>query len=278
MMRAALVLLALAPVWAQTTAGPVTPIVSGGTVKVTGGTPVVSQGTSIVSGGTTVIGGGGGVGPSTYTFVAYTFVLETAASSASTTSPALTLSTGDFVIWFCRNSGGPNTVSGSSTPANTVANLPQVNWNGGNAQAYFSYILSAIAGSTTFTCSYASAATFRAMVVLQYHHSGAAATFDTQVVNPFLATTTPTSSAFSTTGSPGLVIMCATWATQAQVTAGVIGGTAATLRGVTNTPITATLVDAGCDDASFASPQTGITASIVSGASTVGAYSVGVFK
>lgn len=276
-MRTALVFLALAPLWAQTTAGPVTPIVSGGTVKVTGGTSVVSQGTSIVSGGTTVIGGGGGVGPSTYTFVTYTYAPEAPASSMNITSPALTLSTGDFVMWFCRlSTGGANTVSVSSTPANTVGSLTQVTWNSATAQVIAGYILSAVAGSTTFTCSFTSAATYRSMVVLQYHHSGAAAAFDTQDGNNFIAATV-TSRAFNTTGSPGLVIMCATWAGSPTITAGMIGGTTATMRGVTGASITAT-ADAGCEDASLMTPQTGITATIIGSGSLNGAYSVGVFK
>lgn len=225
-----------------------------------------------------IVGGKGGTGitgaGSTFTFVTYTFVAENSAAVSSVTSPALTLTAGDFVVWFCRASTS-STVTVSSTPANTVATFSQVTWPTSHP-AIFAYILNASAGSTTVTCSFSTAATFSSMVVLQYHHSGSAASLDMQDVGSHVSGLV-TSNPFNTTGTPGLVIQCATWAAPVVAAAGTIGGVTATVRGVSNASLSTT-ADAACQDVTFAGTQTGITAVIGTASTGNSGYSVGAFK
>ena len=224
-------------------------------------------------------GGAGAPPPSVYTFVQYTFVPETATAATSVTTPAITLTAGDLVTVYCRGSiGAGGTIAFSSTPSNTWAALPP-QLISATAPAQMAYTLSAGAGSTTFTCTFSASTTGYSVVVLQYHHSGSSAAFDVTTGAAVTGVGNPTSPAFTTTGAPGLVIQCATLSVQSVLwTAGTIDSATATLRGVSAALLTAT-GDAGCQDAKFATAQTGITATIDTNRTAVnGALTVGAFK
>jgi hypothetical protein len=202
----------------------------------------------------------GGAGASTYTFSQYTFVAEQSSSLASITSPSITTTAGDVAIVWCRSQASTVTsitATDSKSDAFTALTFRTAS-SPGAAQG--SYSLNLAGGSTTFTCTPNVSVAFQAMVVLVYNHSGAAATFDTQTGNTHSSTSTATSPTFSTS-TAGLVIMCGSVNGFRTFTAGNIGGSASTLRGVSAASLVTTS-DAGCEDKQFVAAQTNITAAI----------------
>ena len=208
------------------------------------------------------------------TFVQYTFVAETNSTPvASITSPAITLTAGDFTYVSCRNGGSSVADVVTSSPANTFTPLTLQNLAGlGTLQA--SYSFGGGAGSTTFTCTPTTSQAFQSMVVLQYH-PGSTTVLDTQVGGSVSANTTWTSPSFTTTAA-GLVIACASTNNSGVViSAGTIGGTSANLRGAAAAS-TGSASDQACEDLGESGAQVGITATLTTGSvdwvGTVGAF------
>src|SRR5882724_13450623 len=88
-------------------------------------------------------------------FVAYTFVANTSCGStcSSITTPAITLTTGDFVFQFCRNNlnVASNPMTFTSTPSNTWNALTSDSLpNNIHTSSAYSFT---VGGSTTFTCT-----------------------------------------------------------------------------------------------------------------------------
>ena len=215
-------------------------------------------------------------GASTYTYVTWAYVAETASSMGSITSNAITLSSGDALVAFCRNSGGAGDNNAfSSTPSNTWSTLSSTSVAGTNFTA--GYVLSAGSGSTTVTCTFTSNASYNSLIVLQYHHSGASASYDTSVASTGLSNTLWTSSVFSTVGND-LIVACATLNSGTSFTAGSIGGNTSTLRGVSGSSLSASGVDAGCEDTYFPGPQSSITATVNGGTTSTWGGSVLALK
>ena len=217
------------------------------------------------------------VGPSTYTFSEYTYLVESAGPDASRTSPALTLTTGDLVCVTFRGAPDVSTTF-TSTPSNTFTTLTKQSWIGATAAFQMGCILNAASGSTTFTATPSSSMTFSSMVVLRYTHTGAAAAADTDSGgNSVGSVTTFTSGTFNTAAN-ALTIFCVTWDGNRVATAGMIGGNSATLRGVANSTLGSTTNQA-CEDTYFSGAQTGITSDItVSSAATNWGYTNASFK
>jgi hypothetical protein len=204
--------------------------------------------------------GGGGA---TYTFVNYTFVDEVA-GGGTITSPALSVTAGDFVYQYCRTFGAVASFTFTSSPSSTWNTLtPQATGGGpGTLQGAWSRMTST--GSTTFSCA-TGAGTFSSLVVLHYTVAGSPS-FDVQT-GSYQATAASqwTSPAFSTGASAELVIVCAgASGSGAAWTAGTIGASSATLRGVSGATLT-TATDSGCEDFIFSSTQTSITGQIGAG-------------
>ncbi len=216
--------------------------------------PVVSLSQGIIQGTTRRK-----IFPGNPLFVTNTFVAFIAASGGAYTSPALTLTAGDFVLVFCMNTNTAGIFfTITSTPANTFTNVTSLfqSQNGSMTQAY---AFGAGAGSTTFTCTPASNVTGRSMIVLQYH-PGFLTVLDTSQTGASLSpATTLTSTAF-TTAAKGLIIFCARAGVGAQTfTAGAIGGATATLRGF---DLGSNAGSGMCEDTTPATSQSTITAAV----------------
>jgi hypothetical protein len=204
----------------------------------------------------------GGTG---FTFSTSTFAQNGTASTTTATTPAVTLSSGDFVFMWC-NGGFP--ASPSSSPANSFNSLTEAaSGPDGTGQGF--YIPSAAAGSTTFTCTQASTAQFQGATVMVYHTASPAtgAVYSGTDISSSATTgcTTSCNSASFSTSGPALVIFCGQINANANWTAGNIGANAATLRasgsGSPGSP-TFTGTNPVCEDNQFTSAQTGITSSI----------------
>ena len=216
-----------------------------------------------------------GVISGTYTFVAYTFVVE----GGTFPSPSLTLTAGDFVVVFASEAGtASTTLTVTSTPSNTWASTPLVfNATTGAVQQLY-YTLSAGSGSTTFTFTAGGtgAAGFKSLIVLQYHHSGNAAAFDTSSQGS--SSSPPITSGSFTTAGQDLVIMCnRAGGSSTTYTAGTIAGSSATLRGV-SAATTGTASDAGCEDVNLAASHSGATGTLSYSSSGSTAYSLAAFE
>jgi len=199
----------------------------------------------------------GSSGASTYTFVDYTYVAVNASSLASITSPALTLSAGDFAVVAWRG-----VITSSPTFSNscgdTFTELTGTVWVG---VAYFqmAYVLSTCSGSITFTVTPTSSTTFQSMTVLHYSHTGAAASFDSQVTDTAGPGANSITSTSFNTSAAGLTIFCSTLDGSVPFSVGNIGGSAGTERGRSAASGNADMM---CEDRQFGSAQTGITAAM----------------
>lgn len=153
-------------------------------------------------------------------------------SSSSTTvmtSSALTITSGDIVAFYCR--GGNNaSFTASSSPSNTIASLPLRQPSPAGSGQMF-YVLGAVSGSTTFTCTQSISSAFQGISVVQYHPGSITAEDSTNSFSQIGASSGSfTSSSFSTS-SRGLVILCADASfASGNFTAGLIGGVSSTLR------------------------------------------------
>lgn len=214
-------------------------------------------------------------GPSTYTFVASTFKNE-----ASGSTPALTLTAGDFVFLFCSGSGTSSTTyTASSTPSNTWVGIGTAQVASGNVTQGF-YTLSAGSGSTTFLCTQGGSGGTGNLspIALQYHYSGAGAALDTGISSTSAGGPTYVSSSFTTT-SADLIIQCArAGADNVKWVGGVIGSGTATVRNAAR-QLPNSITDSACQDIIFSTTQSGITAAM-NAPSTSGTYPyvVGAFK
>lgn len=180
-----LILVGTALIWAQTTAGPVTQIVTGGTVKVATGTPVVSGGTSIVSGGTTVIGGGGAP---VWTQVQAKWGTITA-SGGTTLSVTLTSAPTAGNLMVCNILAVPNTHSqisiqdNASTPnVYTLSPSSPSTISPSSAWASLAYLVAPSGAGATITVTLAVAVTASAVTGCEeFHKSAGTPTFDKDI-------------------------------------------------------------------------------------------------
>jgi len=206
----------------------------------------------------------------TFTFQDFTNGGENGGSVASLTSDSnLTLSSGNLVVIACR-SGGDRTFTFSDSAGSTYSTITRQLWLGSGASFQIGYTLNSASGSSSFTCTPSSNASNMALVVLRYSVSGGTPVLDTSASTTASSSTSWTSPSFST-ASGGLVVACATLANIATYTAGAIGGNTATLRGPSP-------FDTGCEDTTFSSAQSSITAAISTGGSNDWGGSVIAFK
>lgn len=159
-----------------------------------------------------------------------------------TGSCTATVAAGQMGTVFCTGSSGTPTLS--TTPANTFASTSA---NGGSA-VFYNFGLAG--GSTVFACGNA---TFPNQTVDLYN-AGSVYALDTSATNTGSGTTS-TSATFSTTGKD-LVVFCVATGSSGTLTAGTIGGVSATLRQTTGW--------VACEDATFTTAQTNITATMTS--------------
>lgn len=218
---------------------------------------------------------------SAYTFSKYTFVTDSGSTSvASITSPAIILGSGDFVVVSCRTGTASQTVTVTSSPANTFTQLTaQSSATVGSSQ--MSYALTVSSGSTTFTCTPSASSGFQSMVVLDYTHTGASAAFDAQggstTCNAGAGTNQCQVASFSTAANV-TIIQCGTVGSTLVWSAATIGANAAVLRGVSSGAL-ANNADQGCQDTTFNPAQTGITAALqYSSTNLAGSTTVASFK
>jgi hypothetical protein len=94
----------------------------------------------------------------TPTFKQYTYVADTGSGKlGSITSPAITLTSGDFVFVFCQTRDSATGFTVTSSPANTFNQLTSQT-AASTEQA--SYSVNAGSGSTTFTCTPSASAAY----------------------------------------------------------------------------------------------------------------------
>jgi hypothetical protein len=210
-------------------------------------------------------------------FFQSTFVTTTSATPiASITSPALTLTAGDFVFVACRTGTSTTTITATSTPANTFTRSSGTGTASlGTIQTSWSFGVAA--GSTTFTCTPAGTGPFQNMVVLEYH-PGFLTTIDSQVGSSGSGTGTTITSASFSTAAKGLIIMCVTTNAGNHMTAGTIGSGSATLREVSDGIGTNTAANTGCEDSITAASQSTITGTLTLNASENWVSTVNSFK
>ena len=196
---------------------------------------------------------------------------ENGGSVASLTSDTnLTLSSGNLVVISCR-SGGDRTFTFSDSAGSTYSSITRQLWLGSGASFQIGYTLNSASGSSSFTCTPSSNASNMALVVLRYSVSGGTPVLDTSASTTATSSTSWTSPSFST-ASGGLVVACATVAAVAAYTAGAIGGNTATHRNPGYD------FDTGCEDTTFSSAQSSITAAISTAGSNDWGGSVIAFK
>jgi hypothetical protein len=218
---------------------------------------------------------GSAAGPA---FVTSTYVAETCSTScASITSPAVSLSSGQFAYVFCR-SGGGTSITVTSSPANTFTQLAV---QGSNPVIQGSYAMNTGSGSTTFTCAPSSSEQYQSMVVLVYSGVATTSALDTQTgLTQAGGSATFTSGAFTTATAVDVIIFCGaangdytTW------TAGAIGTPTATMR-QSSAANFSTTADSACEDLVTSTTQSAITAamSLPTHTSQSWAGTVGAFK
>ena len=170
-----------------------------------------------------VLGSGGG-GSTVPAFVQGTNVGLTTPSSASITSPAITLAANHTVVVFCRS---------GSTRTFTVSSTPTLSWNqntgiAGGSQSTGSAWAATSAGSTTFTCTPNSADTFMSMTVVEYSLASPTTNL-TPTTNGIGTGTSYMTSASTTTTQRTFVVFCGGWADQQGRFPGMIAGNLAHL-------------------------------------------------
>jgi hypothetical protein len=201
-------------------------------------------------------------------FTNYTYVANTGVGSVSSiTSPALTMSGGDFVLVMCASTAATTGDPASSTPSNTFNTLT-FQADSGDYQVQLSYATNMASGSTTFTCTPNVSSAFQSMIVLHYAPSTVTMTSPVDVQsggynNGTVSTfTVPPSGSITTTNAKDTIILCGGGTiTAGAFTAGSIGGTGATLRGVDGATL-GTSSKFGCEDLAVTTTQSMITGSI----------------
>ena len=224
--------------------------------------------------------GGGGVGASNYVFSQYAYGPESS-GPVNVTSNTVTVTQGDFAVQWCReNSAFPGGILANDSANDPVVSSPpnQVSWGSGPYAAQMFYYPILTGGSQTFTCSTSGILDSGfSTTVLIYHHTGSTPTLMSYTPGSCASGTGCTSGSTAVTG-PALVVYCATQNTTAAVfTAGSVGASSGTLRGVSNSSLT-TASDAGCEDASFVSAQGSVTASMTSNTAAEWGYTIAAFQ
>ena len=187
-------------------------------------------------------------------------------NTTSVTSSSITFNAGDHAVILCRSNtdvnGGPiltnlpplSVASNNTSSRVDLIRLGQSQNSTPAAATEVSYYVDQMpAGATTFTCTSTVAVDFMGVVVLDYA-AGATHFFNARgdVVN---TTTTAVTNAYST-GAAGLIVSCFDPQYGAgTLTAGSIGGSAATLRLPSSNNF-------GCEDRITGAAQTGITSSM----------------
>ena len=212
------------------------------------------------------------------TFRQYTYVADSGPNNvASITSPAITLSAGDFVYVSCRTgNGSARSIAVSSSPNNTFTQLNAQAGGPGSQQS--ASAMNVQAGPTTFTCTPNVPSPYQSMIVLDYGVSLNSGALDRQVGSTTGGTSTYTSPPFNISyAGPELIILCGTVGSANDAfTAGSIGSLRATLRGVSASSLKSH-ADAGCEDAIIAAPQKLIKGRINYGSPQPWAATVGTF-
>lgn len=201
--------------------------------------------------------------PLSLAFVTYTFVANTNCGSTCTsiTTPALTLSANDFVYIFCRNGGTSNSMTMTSTPANTFTHLTS-RFQSGIGTERPAYAFGVASGSTTFTCTPVASNNSMDMVVLQYH-PGFLTVNEVDTPGANLANVTDQASNIFSTTAAGLIIWCVTDnAVGIVFTGGTVGSGTGTLRGFSAASNSS---DTACEDTTPGASQTSIQAHITAG-------------
>ncbi len=212
-------------------------------------------------------------GPSGFTFSQSTFANNGASSSNVATTPAITLTAGDFVFMMCQGGNNGTTIAASSSVPETWVPLTYLNGAGSIGPARGFYVSSATAGSTTFTCTTGAATAFQQAAVMVYHTAAPAtgvliAGTDFSANNVCINSLTCASGAI-TTAQPSLVIACGEINNVGNWTAGSIGGTSATLRVSGSAGPVYTSTNPVCEDALFTGGIASATSSLTQTQGTV---------
>jgi Protein of unknown function (DUF2961) len=194
---------------------------------------------------------------STYTYVTSAKVGVNGGTPLTTINTgSISLTAGDFVTIYLSGGNSIATPVCSTNNSDTVVVGTAQLDSGGDQSGVLAYILSAVGGATTVTCTLPST-TFSAITWGQFHHSGSTATLDGSIVSAVTVGGTSTTSASYSTVSSDLVVFC-----------GVVSGGGASysagpaVGGVTPVSFTPSGAGSGCEYYQFASPQTSITATL----------------
>jgi hypothetical protein len=212
------------------------------------------------------------------TFRQYTHVSDSGGTNVGfITSPAITLSAGDFVLVSCRTGNGLATsIAVTSSPSNAFKQLAVQAGGPGSQQS--SYAVNVRSGSTTFTCTPNAPSPYQSMIVLDYGVSPNTVFLDKQAGSTTPSKPTYTSPAFSTSSSAAeLMILCGTVGGGNNIfTAGSFGPLKTTLRGVSASSLKSN-ADMACEDAIAPTRQASIWGRIAYGSSQPWAATVGAF-
>lgn len=161
-------------------------------------------------------------GPS-YSASTYTLLGGSGAASV-TTATGLAVTAGDIGVFICRQFTSSTTFSGTDSSSDAFSSLPAAEQSAGSSQVFYKIGLSA-STSMTFTCNSTVTTGYLGISAVVYH-PGFVTTELPAGSGSGLYTTSPT---FSTTAK-GMIVMCGDSDSGGTVTAGLIGGVAATLR------------------------------------------------
>lgn len=223
--------------------------------------------------------------PAVPSFVGYTYVSDTNATSySSITTPAINIGPNELLVAFCRSS---TTDSSSDLPtvaptenatgaSFTVIGVDATSgWNVGQ-MSYLYLGAGAPVASSTFTCTPYSASAYQAMTVLEFSvPSVTLNTSSTTIDNS--SVTTITSGAFTTTSAPAMSVLCASGSGGDIFTAGDIAGGSSTLVGSDQPSITDAGV-IGCEWNTSAATVSSATGAMTSSQATNYVAILGAFS
>lgn len=202
-------------------------------------------------------------GPVAPTFVAYAYVIDSGSGAIAsiTSATTLTVTTGDLIAVNCSsfNSGTTSIVaSATGVTFTSVFNTP----DGTGVINMGSVGVVTSGGTISVKCTPNISGQFQFMTALQYHPGTSTGVVDTGSFGEHKTpgSTTYTTSAFTTTQRT-LNVLCTSNTTLVTMTAGTIGGNAATLRGVANSTL-GSLAGSGCEDFSSSASMSSVTGSI----------------
>ncbi len=123
--------------------------------------------------------GCGVVSSSLPTFVQYTFVAETGGSTASITSPSITVTNGNLIVAACRYAGS-GAATGSTASGSSVTTWHLLTTNAtSSVGVQLSWGMVTSTGATTFTCTPSSSSSGQSMVILEFTGTGTTANGNT---------------------------------------------------------------------------------------------------